>query len=108
MSIDENNCPVRATMEVIGGKWKPVILYYLKTEGVCRFGELQRLIPHISKKVLTQQLRELETDGIIDRKDYAEVPPKVEYTMTDYGRTLKPILETMAAWGNARMALRQN
>ena len=100
MKIDENTCPIRATLEVIGGKWKPVILYYLKTAGACRFSELQKLMPHISKKVLTQQLRELERDGIVDRKDYAEIPPKVEYSMTEYGRTLRPLLETMAAWGD--------
>lgn len=102
--MDENNCPIRATLAVIGGKWKPVILYYLKTEGACRFSELQKFIPHISKKVLTQQLRELETDGIVSRKDYGEVPPKVEYSMTDYGITLRPILETMAEWGNKRLS----
>ena len=101
-------CPVRATLEVIGGKWKPVILYYLKTEGICRFGELQKFIPHISKKVLTQQLRELETDGIVNRKDYGEIPPKVEYSITDYGFTLRPILETMASWGTERLELKHD
>ncbi len=65
--IDETNCPVKATMDIIGGKWKPIILYYLK-DGIKRFGELQRLIPHITKKMLTQQLRELELDEIIERK----------------------------------------
>ena len=97
--IDETNCPVKATMEIIGGKWKPIILYYLK-EGTQRFGELQRLIPHITKKMLTQQLRELERDKIIKRKVYHQVPPKVEYSLAEYGKTLKPVLEQMAAWGN--------
>lgn len=97
--IDENTCPIRATLEIIGGKWKSIILYYLKTEGACRFGELQKFIPHVSKKVLAQQLHELETDGVITRKDYHEKPLKVEYSITDFGVTLRPILETMANWG---------
>jgi DNA-binding HxlR family transcriptional regulator len=102
--IDEANCPVRTTMEIIGGKWKPVILYYVKAKKVCRFGELQRYIPHITKKMLTQQLRELESDGIINRKVYPQVPPKVEYSLTTYGKTLKPILKSMADWGAAHRA----
>jgi DNA-binding HxlR family transcriptional regulator len=97
--MDEKNCPVRTTMEVIGGKWKPVILYYIKIEGVGRFGELQRYLPNITKKMLTQQLRELERDGIVNRKVYQQVPPKVEYSLTVYGKTLGPILQSMAAWG---------
>jgi DNA-binding HxlR family transcriptional regulator len=97
--IDETNCPVKATMEIIGGKWKPIILYYLKEE-TQRFGELQRLIPHITKKMLTQQLRELEQDEIIVRQVYHQVPPKVEYSLSKYGKSLKPVLELMATWGN--------
>ena len=99
LKIDETNCPIRATIEIIGGKWKPVILYYIKTETVCRFGELKKYIPHITKKMLAQQLRELEADGIVNRKVYQQVPPKVEYTLTDYGATLKPMLALMADWG---------
>lgn len=98
MKIDETNCPVKATMEIIGGKWKPIILYYLKEE-LQRFGELQRLIPHITKKMLTQQLRQLEQDEIIVRHVYHQVPPKVEYSLSKYGKTLKPVLESMAIWG---------
>jgi len=97
--IDETNCPVKATMDIIGGKWKPIILYYLK-DGITRFGEFQRLIPHITKKMLTQQLRELERDEIIERKVYHQVPPKVEYSLSEYGKSLKPVLELMATWGN--------
>ena len=89
MKIDESNCPVKATMEIIGGKWKPIILYYLK-DGTQRFGELQRLIPHITKKMLTQQLRELEWDKIIERKVFHQVPPKVEYSLSKYGKSLNP------------------
>ena len=107
LKVDETNCPVRATMEIIGGKWKPVILYYIKTERVCRFGELQRYIPHITKKVLTHQLRELERDGIVNRQVYQQLPPKVEYSLTAYGKTLKPILQAMAKWGMAHRAKRQ-
>ncbi len=101
--IDETNCPVKATMDIIGGKWKPIILYYLK-EGTQRFGELQRLIPHVTKKMLTQQLRELESDGIINRKVFQQVPPKVEYSLTEYGKTLSSILELMANWGTTHHA----
>ena len=98
MQIDETNCPVKATVEIIGGKWKPIILFYLK-DGARRFGEMQRLIPHATKKMLTMQLRELENDGIVNRKVFEQVPPKVEYSLTRYGKTLAPILELMAKWG---------
>lgn len=100
MRIDETNCPVRATMEIIGGKWKPIILYYLKN-GPRRFGELQRLIPHATKKMLTAQLRELAKDGVVNRKVFEQVPPKVEYSVTRYGKTLLPIMELMARWGKS-------
>ena len=100
--IDETNCPVKATMEIIGGKWKPIILYYLKEE-LRRFGELQRLIPHATKKMLTQQLRELEQDEIIVREVFHQVPPKVEYSLSAYGKSLKPVLEAMAAWGSGHL-----
>ena len=103
MKIDEFNCPVKATMEIIGGKWKSIILYYLK-DGTQRFGELQRLIPNITKKMLTQQLRELERDKIIERKVFHQVPPKVEYSLSKYGKSLKPVLELMANWGTAHRA----
>ena len=97
--IDETNCPVKVTMDIIGGKWKPIILYYLKEEPQ-RFGELQRLIPHVTKKMLTQQLRELEQDEIVVRQVYDQVPPKVEYSLSEYGKSLKSVLEQMAIWGN--------
>ena len=92
-------CPVMTTLEVIGGKWKPAILWELRQHRVRRFGALKRALPGITQKMLTQQLRELEADGIIHRKVYAEVPPRVEYTQTEYGRSLTPILEEMAHWG---------
>jgi DNA-binding HxlR family transcriptional regulator len=103
VQIDETNCPVKATVDIIGGKWKPIILYYLK-DGAKRFGELQRLIPHATKKMLTMQLRDLEKDGIVNRKVFEQVPPKVEYSLTRYGKSLAPILELMAKWGTKHQA----
>ena len=97
------NCPVEATLSVIGGKWKPIILYYLLGEGAHRFAELRRKLPGISEKILTKQLRELERDGIVHREVYPEVPPKVEYSITEYGDTLRPVCAAMGDWGIAHM-----
>lgn len=97
--IKQYNTAVEATLEVIGGKWKPVILFFL-TFGKKRNGELARLLPSITQKVLTQQLKELERDGIIQRIVYHEVPPRVEYKLTDYGDSLKEILHAMCRWGD--------
>jgi len=94
------DCPARVAVEVIGGKWKPVILFHL-AEGEKRFSELRRLIPPVTQKMLTQQLRELERDGIVSRKVHAVVPPRVDYALTPYGETLKPVLEAITAWGRA-------
>ncbi len=91
-------CPVEATLEAIGGKWKGLILYHLLSS-TKRFNELRRLIPGITQRMLTRQLRELEADQIIKRKIFPEVPPKVEYSLTDFGRTLKPILMMLQKWG---------
>jgi DNA-binding HxlR family transcriptional regulator len=96
--MDHANCPVKLTASIIGGKWKPSLLYHLEGH-TRRFCELQRLIPGLTKKMLTQHLRELERDGIILRKVYAEVPPRVEYSLTRHGESLKPILKAMSAWG---------
>ncbi|BBH23476.1 transcriptional regulator [Paenibacillus baekrokdamisoli] len=90
---------VETTLKVIGGKWKLVILCHL-IDGVRRFGELKRDMPHITQKMLTQQLRELELDGIIDRKVYTQVPPKVEYSLTEYGLTIKDVLNVLSKWGD--------
>lgn len=97
------NCPVEATLSVIGGKWKVLILYHLTHAGTHRFAELRRKIPGVSERMLTQQLRELERDGVLRREVYPEVPPKVEYSMTEYGQTLRPICELMCGWGLTHM-----
>ncbi|HXQ27584.1 MAG TPA: helix-turn-helix domain-containing protein [Candidatus Acidoferrales bacterium] len=94
----EPECPVRLTAETIGGKWKPLILYYLEG-GTRRFSELQRLIPGTNKKMLTKHLRELERDELVHRNVFAQVPPRVEYSLTRHGQSLRPILVQMSAWG---------
>jgi DNA-binding HxlR family transcriptional regulator len=101
--MHQNNCPVKLTASIIGGKWKPSLLFHLEGH-TRRFCELQRLIPGLTKKMLTQHLRELERDGIIRRKVYAEVPPRVEYSLTRHGESLKPILKLMSTWGNRHRA----
>ena len=98
MTIDE--CPVKWTTDLIGGKWKPLILYYL-TDGPQRYGELLRLVPGISKKMLTQQVRELERADLVARRVHPGIALKVEYSLSAHGRTLKPVLEAMAEWGTA-------
>jgi DNA-binding HxlR family transcriptional regulator len=98
------NCPVEAVLSLIGGKYKPIILYHLRIEGTFRFSELKRFMPQITQKMLTQQLRELEVDGLVHREVYPVVPPKTEYSITEYGKTLKPILLAMCDWGNEHMA----
>ena len=95
--MDHDDCPITRTLKVIGGKWKPIILHFLE-RAPRRTGELGRLIPQASGKMLTQQLRELEHDGIIRRKVYRQVPPKVEYLLTPLGETLSPIMDAMCAW----------
>ncbi len=92
-------CSVNATLSVIGGRWKPIILFILMKHEVQRFGELQKKIPAVTQKMLTLQLRELEKDGIIIRTTYAEVPPRVDYCLSEYGHTLKEILQAMHNWG---------
>ncbi len=97
------SCPVELTVDVIGGRWRTVILARLK-EGVHRYGELRRRTPGISEKMLTQRLRELESDGLITRRDLGTVPPHVEYDLTDEGRTLIPVLQSLYDWGLSRAA----
>ncbi len=91
------NCPVETTIEVIGGRWKCPIIHQL-LDGTKRFNELRRLIPDASQRMLTKHLRELERDGIVHRKVFAEVPPRTEYSLTEVGRSLEPVLAVMADW----------
>ena len=96
-------CPVETTLLLISDRWKVLILRDLML-GTRRFGELKKSIGHVTQKVLTANLRDMETKGLLTRKVYAEVPPKVEYTLTDLGYSLKPILDAMANWGSAYKA----
>ena len=99
-------CPVETTLTLIGDKWKVLILRDLLT-GTKRFGELKKSIGNVSQKVLTAQLRAMEENGLLTRTVYAEVPPRVEYTLTDLGKSLKPILDAMRNWGEAYKAQKQ-
>src|SRR5271170_3942868 len=101
--MDHFDCPVKLTANIIGGKWKPLIIFHLE-KGTHRFSELQRLIPSTTKKMLTKHLRELERDEIIARAVFAEVPPRVEYSLTRHGQSLRPILKLMSAWGKRHRA----
>ncbi|MGY4416924.1 DNA-binding HxlR family transcriptional regulator [Bradyrhizobium sp. LB7.1] len=91
-------CSVEATLDLIDGKWKGVILYHLQ-DGTQRFGELRRRVPGITQRMLTKQLRALEEDKLVIRKVYAEVPPRVEYSLSDLGESLKPVIDILKAWG---------
>jgi DNA-binding HxlR family transcriptional regulator len=91
-------CPVEVTLDLIDGKWKGVILYHLQ-EGTQRFGELRRRMPGITQRMLTKQLRALESDNLIVRKVFAEVPPRVEYTLSETGERLRPVIDVLKRWG---------
>lgn len=93
-------CPVSTTLEIIGGKWKVLIIHHLAKD-TRRFNELQRLLGSVTQRMLTLQLRELENDGIVHREVYAQVPPKVEYSLTHFGKTLIPVIESMYQWGTS-------
>ena len=97
-----SNCPVAATLHLIGGKYKALVLWHLSDRRL-RFGELRKLVPEATPKMLTQQLRELEQDKLITRTVYPEVPPRVEYALTERGKSLFPILEAMYVWGSERL-----
>lgn len=94
----KTGCDVEATLSVVGGRWKPVLLCHL-LGGTKRYGELRRLTPNATERMITLQLRELEADGVVARKVYAEVPPRVEYQLTDFGTSLGPLLQAMQLWG---------
>lgn len=93
-------CPLEMTIDLIGGKWKVLLLWHL-SNGVIRFNEFNRIFPDVSAKMLTQQLRDLEKNGFVHREVYPQVPPKVEYSLTDLGRTIIPILQEMNKWGRS-------
>ena len=101
-------CRVEDALGILVGKWKPIILLILLQQGTHRFGELKRRVPAITQKMLTNQLRELEEEDIITRKVYPQVPPKVEYSITEYGKSLEPILVAMHEWGTEHTLRKRN
>ncbi|MDR1875227.1 MAG: helix-turn-helix transcriptional regulator [Synergistaceae bacterium] len=98
MKRDEYECPLALALEMIGGKWKALVLYHLR-KGALRTGELRRRLPNITQKMLTQVLRELEQDELVKRQVFDTVPPKVEYSLTDLGESVKPVLSAICSWG---------
>lgn len=104
IGVETYYCALDVTMSFIGGKWKTIVLWYLR-KGNKRFGELKKLIPPITEKMLSLQLKELERDNIVKRTIYPEVPPRVEYELTEEGKTLLPLLEEIAAWGRRKGSL---
>jgi DNA-binding HxlR family transcriptional regulator len=103
-NFNPNNCPVTHCMNKIGGKWKPIVIFLINM-GKNRFSLLQKAIPDISKQMLVNQLRELEVDNLIERTIFAEIPPRVEYKLSDYGETVLPIISVMKDWGEIDMNL---
>ncbi|MGD9653156.1 MAG: winged helix-turn-helix transcriptional regulator [Candidatus Dadabacteria bacterium] len=96
--IKDTTCPVGSAIDAFGGKWKPDIIYYLR-QSPRRFNELRRLIPRVTQRMLTQQLRELERDGLVNRKQFMEIPPKVVYSLSDLGLSLVPVFDILEEWG---------
>lgn len=102
----EYQCPVEAAIDIIGGKWKPVILWHIRDKPL-RFNEIRHQLSTITQGMLTRQLRELEADHVVDRTVFAEVPPRVEYSLTDFGKTVIPILDDLCEWGGTYLSLNQ-
>ena len=100
-------CPIEVVLHLLSGKWKPIILHHFN-QGTQRFGQLRRLLPDATPQMLTSHLRELENDGLVHREVYAQVPPKVEYSLTELGRSLGPVVGSMAQWGEAYIRGRAN
>lgn len=100
MKAKQSNCPAEFTLARIGGRWKIPLIFHLLT-GTKRFSELVRLLPGVTQKMLTQQLREMERDGLVRRKVFAQVPPRVEYSLTELGISLRPVVDVMCRWGGA-------
>ena len=109
VEVKENyeKCPVETSLDVLAGKWKILILWYLRSETL-RFNEIQKMLPRITQKMMIQKLRELEQDGIVHREVYPVVPPKVEYSLTEYGATLKPILKQLYLWGEIHKCINRS
>ncbi|MBP2646139.1 MAG: transcriptional regulator [Firmicutes bacterium] len=97
------SCPLTYVLSIMGGKWKAIILWHLHNDGVLRYGDLKRRVGSITHKMLSQQLKELVEDKLIYRKEYHQIPPKVEYSLSEKGKTLIPILNTMSEWGAHNM-----
>lgn len=95
----QNDCPMRKTLELLSGKWRTHIIYELCKHPVCRFGELKKAVPHITNTMLSNTLRELEALGIVHRKQFNEIPPRVEYSLTEKGKALLPVFFELAKWG---------
>lgn len=98
-NLTSSECGIEYTLSIMGGKWKPLILWLLAKKGTKRNGEIKRFIPTVTNKMLSQQLKELVSDGLVDRKDYKTIPPKVEYSITEKGKSLLPVLDFMCEWG---------
>jgi len=98
-TLTSSECGIDYTLSIMGGKWKPLILWFLAKNGTKRYGEIRKFIPTVTNKMLSQQLKELVADDLIHRKDFKVIPPKVEYKITSKGNTLVPILDFMCAWG---------
>ncbi|MDR1965315.1 MAG: helix-turn-helix transcriptional regulator [Synergistaceae bacterium] len=99
MKSVEYECPLALSLDIIGGKWKALVMYHLR-KGALRTGEIRRRIPKITQKMLTQQLRELESDGLVERRVFDTVPPRVEYSLTKLGETAKPLIGELCSWGS--------
>ncbi|OYW61891.1 MAG: transcriptional regulator [Rhodobacterales bacterium 17-64-5] len=104
MGLEPEQCPVDRTLRIIAGRWKSLIIYYLRG-GPRRFNELRRMMPGVTQRMLTQHLRELEADGVIDRTVFPVVPPHVEYALSEIGMSLLPVMDAMAKWGAARASV---
>lgn len=102
----EYGCPVEAAIDIIGGKWKPVILWHIRDRPL-RFTEIRAILPNITQGMLTHQLRELEADLVVSRTIFAEVPPRVEYSLTEFGKTVIPILDDLCEWGKVYLKMNQ-
>ena len=101
----DSECPIIYTLAVVGGEWRWLIIYKLSENGILRYGELKKALPPITHKMLSQELKELEAQKLIHREEYHQIPPKVEYSLTEKGQTLLPILDLMSKWGDENKSL---